>query len=84
VKENTMSAPVIAQKSPCGVEVEAGQEYWWCSCGQSGSQPFCDGSHRKTGFSPVQYTAEETGEVWFCGCKRTGDVPMCDGTHNKL
>lgn len=79
-----MSEPVIAQKSPYGVDVEAGQEYWWCACGKSESQPFCDGSHKGTGLSPQQYAATETGKVWFCGCKNTADVPMCDGTHSKL
>jgi len=79
-----MPEPVVAQKSPYGVDVEAGKDYWWCACGQSKDQPFCDGSHRGTDFSPVQHTAEEDGKVWFCGCKKTGDVPQCDGTHNKL
>lgn len=83
-KEFHMPEPVVAQKSPYGVDVEAGKDYWWCACGQSKDQPFCDGSHRGTGFSPVQHTAEEDGKVWFCGCKKTGDVPQCDGTHNKL
>lgn len=79
-----MSEPVVAQTSPYDVEVEAGQDYWWCACGKSDDQPFCDGSHRGTGFSPVQYTAEKSEKVWFCGCKKTGDVPQCDGSHNKL
>lgn len=79
-----MSEPVIAQKSPYGVDVEAGKEYWWCACGKSESQPFCDGSHKGTGLSPQQYSATETAKVWFCGCKNTADVPMCDGTHSKL
>ena len=83
-KEIHMSEPVVAQTSPYGVEVEAGQDYWWCACGKSDDQPFCDGSHRGTGFSPVQYTAEKFEKVWFCGCKKTGDVPQCDGSHNKL
>lgn len=76
-----MAEPVIAQKSPFGVEVEAGRDYWWCACGQSKSQPFCDGSHKTTEFRPAKFTAGETGTVWFCGCKRTGNVPECDGSH---
>ena len=79
-----MTEPVIVQKAPYEEAVTEGESYWWCACGQSKDQPFCDGSHRGSEFSPVQYTAEETGKVWFCGCKKTGDVPQCDGTHNKL
>ncbi|WP_071672566.1 CDGSH iron-sulfur domain-containing protein [Nioella nitratireducens] len=77
-------APVIAQKSPFPVEVEEGRNYFWCACGQSKRQPFCDGSHKDTAFSPVKYTAEKTGKVFFCGCKNTAKSPLCDGTHSKL
>jgi len=84
VKGCGMSEPVIAQKSPYGVDVEAGQEYWWCACGKSESQPFCDGSHKGTGIAPQQYSAAEAGKVWFCGCKHTATIPMCDGTHSKV
>lgn len=79
-----MSEPVIAQKSPYAVEVEAGKSYWWCACGKSRTQPFCDGSHKGSEFSPVEYKAEATGTVYFCGCKHTADRPMCDGTHQTL
>lgn len=76
-----MSDPVRASDTPFGVEVEAGKDYWWCACGQSQSQPFCDGSHKGTDFSPVKYSATENGKVWFCGCKATGNAPLCDGSH---
>ena len=79
-----MSDPVIAQKSPYAIEVEAGKGYWWCACGRSQSQPFCDGSHKVTEFEPVKYEAEADGTVYFCGCKNTGGKPLCDGTHAKL
>lgn len=79
-----MSEPIIAQKSPYGAEVEAGREYWWCACGRSASQPFCDGSHKGTGISPLQYTADESTTAWFCGCKRTGGAPLCDGSHKSV
>lgn len=79
-----MTEPIIAQKEPCGVDVEEGKEYWWCACGKSDSQPFCDGSHKGTGMSPMQYVAKRKQTVWFCGCKKTASVPTCDGTHNEL
>ena len=81
---NPMSEPVIAQKSPIPVTVEAGKTYYWCSCGKSASQPFCDGSHKGTGFAPTPYTAEKDGPVYFCGCKHSGNGPLCDGSHSKL
>jgi CDGSH-type Zn-finger protein len=79
-----MSEPVIAQKGPFPVEVEAGKTYFWCACGKSAKQPFCDGSHKGSGFAPIAYKAETSGEVWFCGCKHSGDKPFCDGTHATL
>lgn len=79
-----MSDPVIAQKSPYAVEVEAGKSYWWCSCGKSVSQPFCDGSHKGSEFTPVEYKAEKSGTVYFCGCKHSRNGALCDGSHSKL
>lgn len=76
--------PQIAQKSPFAVDVEDGKNYFWCACGRSKNQPFCDGSHKGTGFSPVKYTAEASKKVFFCGCKHSQNAPLCDGTHNKL
>ncbi|MDX8351099.1 CDGSH iron-sulfur domain-containing protein [Cognatiyoonia sp. IB215182] len=79
-----MSAPHIAQKGPIPVNVEAGKSYFWCSCGKSANQPFCDGSHQGSDFSPVRYEAEETKRVFFCACKHSGAPVTCDGTHNTL
>ncbi len=76
--------PVIAQKEPYRLEVEAGKSYWWCACGKSAKQPFCDGSHKGTGFSPVEFKPEAAGTVSFCGCKRSAKAPRCDGTHRTL
>jgi len=76
--------PVIAQRSPFVVEVETGKTYFWCQCGLSSKQPFCDGSHKSTAFTPIRYYAEESKKVLFCGCKRTSRKPLCDGTHNSL
>lgn len=76
--------PIVAKKEPFPVQVEAGKSYFWCSCGRSENQPFCDGSHKDTGFSPLKYTAEADKTVFFCGCKATAKSPLCDGSHNKL
>ena len=75
---------VIAQKAPFAVQVEAGKSYWWCACGKSATQPFCDGSHKGGEFTPVEHKAKEAGTVYFCGCKRSGKGALCDGTHKKL
>ncbi len=77
-------SPTIAQDSPIPVEVEEGKSYFWCSCGQSKRQPFCDGSHKGSRFEPVKYTAEASKKVFFCGCKHTSKQPLCDGSHSKL
>ena len=78
-----MSEPVIAQKAPFPEELEPGS-YWWCACGKSQQQPFCDGSHKDTDFTPVKFESTETTKVYLCGCKHSSDKPFCDGTHNKL
>jgi CDGSH iron-sulfur domain-containing protein 3 len=75
---------VIAGTAPIGIAVEAGKDYWWCACGKSKSQPFCDGSHKGSSFSPVQWMAPESKQVWFCTCKQTGTQPLCSGAHKAL
>jgi len=79
-----MAEPVPAQKSPYPVDVEAGKKYWWCVCGRSAKQPFCDGSYKAFGLAPLEYTATATTQVWFCGCKSTKSQPLCDGTHKTI
>ena len=76
--------PAIGGKAPIPVQVTADEEYWWCACGRSASQPFCDGSHKGSTFSPMKYTADKAGRVFFCTCKRTSKQPLCDGTHKTL
>lgn len=77
-------APIIAQKAPYPTDVEAGKSYFWCACGRSANQPFCDGSHKGTGLAPIKYTAEESKRVYFCGCKQSVRAPLCDGAHKAL
>ncbi len=79
-----MEKAAIAQRAPFQVDVEAGKIYFWCACGRSRKQPFCDGSHKGTSFSPKQFKPEASATVWLCGCKQSGQAPMCDGTHNTL
>ena len=77
-------APQVAGKAPIKVVVEAGKSYWWCACGKSAKQPFCDGSHKGSAFSPMEYKADKDGDAWFCACKQSTHQPMCDGTHKAV
>ena len=79
-----MTDPVVAQKAPMPVEVEAGKTYFWCACGKSTKQPFCDGAHKGSGIAPVKFTAEADKKLFFCGCKASAKAPFCDGTHKDL
>ena len=78
-----MNDPVRASDTPYAIEVEPGKTYYWCACGRSNNQPFCDGSHSGTDFTPVKYDAETSETVYFCGCKATKNKPLCDGSHKK-
>jgi CDGSH-type Zn-finger protein len=78
-----MEKPVIAQRSPYVMALQPGT-YWWCACGLSKTQPFCDGSHKGGAFSPVKFEITATRTVALCGCKRSLTAPFCDGSHNAL
>jgi CDGSH-type Zn-finger protein len=84
VKGEPMDKPVVAQKAPYQVDLVAGQKYWWCVCGLSKGQPFCDGSHKVTTFVPFAFTADESKTAYMCGCKASHTQPFCDGTHRTL
>ena len=79
-----MEKPAIPQKGPYTVKVDKGKTYFWCTCGLSKQQPFCDGSHKKERkFRSFKYLANESKEIFFCGCKMTNTQPFCDGSHAK-
>jgi CDGSH iron-sulfur domain-containing protein 3 len=74
----------IAGSEPIAVTVEKDDAVFWCACGQSKNQPYCDGSHAGSDFRPVRWVAPKSGERWFCTCKQTSNPPFCDGTHKTL
>ncbi|MBU1014315.1 MAG: CDGSH iron-sulfur domain-containing protein [Bacteroidetes bacterium] len=78
-----MSKPNIAAKFPKAIEMEPG-DYYWCACGKSANQPFCDGSHKGSEFSPKLIKIEEKKTIYWCMCKQTKNPPFCDGTHKIL
>ena len=78
-----MSDPVIADKKPAVLDLAAGM-YWWCRCGKSQKQPFCDGAHKGSGFAPLEFKLEQPKRVALCQCKHTAGVPFCDGAHKRL
>ena len=79
-----MAKGEVAGNSPIAVDVEEGKAYFWCTCGKSSKQPFCDGSHKETEFAPLRWEAEKDGKKFFCTCKQTDGQPFCDGSHNKV
>jgi CDGSH-type Zn-finger protein len=78
-----MAEPEIAGRRPVVLELEP-RTYWWCRCGRSKKQPYCDGSHAETEFTPLEFTIEAPRKVALCACKRTSDPPFCDGSHKQL
>ncbi|MEM6628432.1 MAG: CDGSH iron-sulfur domain-containing protein [Bacteroidota bacterium] len=79
-----MEEPIIVAKAPQPIELEAGKTYYWCSCGKSAKQPFCDGSHKGTSFTPIKFEAEATKTAYMCMCKKTENPGFCDGSHKHL
>ena len=79
-----MTAPTVAARTPIRVDLEEGKEYFYCACGRSSDQPFCDGSHEGSGFTPLSFVAEKSGKALLCRCKQTATPPYCDGTHARV
>jgi CDGSH-type Zn-finger protein len=79
-----MSNPIVADNKPAVVNLEAGQDYYFCTCGRSTTQPFCDGAHQGTEFQPQVFKAEKSGDAYLCACKQSGNSPFCDGSHATL
>ncbi len=79
-----MSNPIVAANSPIPVDLKAGETYYFCACGKSANQPFCDGSHKGSEFVPKPFTTEEDGQKYLCRCKQTGNTPFCDGAHKTV
>jgi len=73
-----------ADKTPMAIELEGGKSYFWCACGGSSNQPWCDGSHQGTGFSPQKISIPETKTAWLCMCKQTDSPGFCDGSHKNI
>jgi CDGSH-type Zn-finger protein len=79
-----MDKPVVAAKAPVAVRLDSNREYYWCACGHSKNQPWCDGSHKGTTLTPLPFRPAESGEKYLCNCKQTANPPWCDGSHKKL
>lgn len=79
-----MTHPHCPQAAPYEIELEKDQNYFWCTCGLSQNQPFCDGAHKGSGLKSLCFKTESTKKVWLCGCKQTKTPPFCDGSHSDL
>lgn len=76
-----MDEPICNSKAPYAIDVEEGKTYYYCACGRSQKEPFCDGSHKGTTLKPLLWTAKKTGPAFFCGCRKSKTTPLCDGAH---
>ncbi|OUS30037.1 hypothetical protein A9Q98_05430 [Thalassotalea sp. 42_200_T64] len=79
-----MTKPIVADNKPKKMSLSKGQDYFFCTCGKSSKQPFCDGSHKGSEFLPKAFTAAESGEAFLCACKHSANTPFCDGTHKQF
>ena len=79
-----MSKPIVAANRPAKIELKKNESKWWCACGLSQTQPFCDGSHKTTDITPKEFNVEKDGDAYICNCKKTGNAPFCDGSHKDI
>jgi len=80
----TDATAIPAGDAPIAIELTEGETVWWCACGRSKNQPFCDGSHAEVGMEPAAFTPKKSRTYYLCTCKGTKKPPLCDGTHNTL
>jgi CDGSH-type Zn-finger protein len=81
---NKMNKPIVANIKPTKVSLIEGKDYYFCQCGRSQNQPYCDGSHAVTDITPMPYKAIESRDAFLCQCKHSSNFPFCDGTHNQF
>ncbi len=79
-----MDKAIVADNKPIEIQLDSDKTYYWCICGKSENQPFCNGSHEGTSFTPISFSPEESGTAYLCQCKQTKTPPYCDGTHTSL
>ncbi len=79
-----MEEPKVAGKEPIAVDLKNGETYYWCTCGRSSNQPFCNGAHEGTSFAPMAFTPDKDDKAYLCACKHTKNPPYCDGSHKNL
>ena len=79
-----MSEPTIADNKPVKLGPGKDKKYYFCMCGLSSNQPFCDGSHKGSDFTPMAFQCDESKDYYLCQCKHSGNKPYCDGSHKQF
>ena len=79
-----MQQPIIADNKPAKIALEKDKKYYFCACGKSRKQPFCDGSHQGSEFTPMAFVCDESKDYFLCQCKYSANKPYCDGSHREI